>query len=51
MLELSGGRESRFEFIDTPQLSGNVLEFAPMDERIAFLCLRVLGWGLSVVCP
>ena len=41
--------------VTSPWLSAAMLEFTPVDERVASLCLRVIGGGggggtLSVVC-
>ena len=38
--------------LTSPRLSAAMLEFTPVDERVAYLCLRVIGGGttLTVVC-
>ena len=36
--------------LTSPRLSATVLEFTPVDERVAYLCLRAGGKSLTVVC-
>ncbi|TWW55998.1 hypothetical protein D4764_09G0010480 [Takifugu flavidus] len=43
-------RRAGVAILVAPQLSACVLEFTPVDERVASLCLRVGGRILTVVC-